>query len=279
LVFRTNFNFSHIKKTKIMKKIFTLALYGFAFLTLTTSCWKDAITPSGRLETQTFSFTNFSEIHIGDAITIDLIHSENDEFITIEADDNIFPFLKAEQVGKRLKLSFNHRSLDIRRTPHIVVTINYSNLTNLTLSGASCAEIFNLQEPLDNLKISIEGASKLRGTVHAKNVNLILGGASQFNGKLYANHSKIMLGGASSINLSGESKSIELIAGGASIIRCYDLICEDLDITLSGASNAQHTVTQTLKVRLSGASILRYVGDPQILPSSIITGGSTLQRR
>jgi hypothetical protein len=56
------------------------------------------------------------------------------------------------------------------------------------------------------------------------------------------------------------------------------LICEDLDITLGGASHAQHTVTHTLSVRLSGASTLRYIGDPQITYSNI-TGASTLQKR
>lgn len=65
---------------------------------------------------------------------------------------------------------------------------------------------------------------------------------------------------------------------GASRIRIEDYIVDDAVIDISGASSAEINAGGELDVTLSGASSLRYSGNPT-LGDLNISGGSSLKRR
>ena len=255
------------------------ALYTTAFLVLATSCLRETIniTPSGRLETREYDFSNFTEVEIGSVAKVEFIQSDEAEYMIIEADDNMFPHLIIEQRGKRVRVRHEPISTT-RRTPTINITVVYKDLRELRLLGASKSNFCNDSGSLDDLKIDLSGASKLTGNLHANKVEVTLSGASNFDGELHANQGHFSLSGASEMSLCGACASMVLRASGASSTHCFGLISEHLDATISGASTCRHTVTDTLKVTLSGASTLIYDGSPTVLRSDV-SGASSLRVR
>ena len=79
--------------------------------------------------------------------------------------------------------------------------------------------------------------------------------------------------GASKVTLAGRIETLVAKGLGASSLELGDLEIGDLDIGVSGASKAAVNVTGTLSASASGASNIRYSGDPKIKKSD--TSGSS----
>lgn len=75
------------------------------------------------------------------------------------------------------------------------------------------------------------------------------------------------MSGASQATLSGTATSFDATLSGASRLTATELSIGDLTINLSGASDAEITVTGSLSAAASGASTLRYAGSPTIARS------------
>jgi hypothetical protein len=152
----------------------------------------------------------------------------------------------------------------IGRKPEFSISVTAKELKKIDLSGASVAYFENndnSQQPLvfDNLKIDLSGASTLRGHFEANSISASLSGASR-------------------MDLSGQCTTFNLSLSGASRAFGYDMICDHLKADFSGASRGEITILKTLSITLSGASTLRYDGNPQII-SQNISGASTLKKR
>jgi hypothetical protein len=81
--------------------------------------------------------------------------------------------------------------------------------------------------------------------------------------------------GGSTLDLAGAASGLRLDASGGSRLHLLELRAESGDLTLSGGSMGQVTVTGTLTVDASGGSRLEYAGDPQV--SVDASGGSAVE--
>jgi hypothetical protein len=64
--------------------------------------------------------------------------------------------------------------------------------------------------------------------------------------------------------LSGHVKTLQLSGSGAGQLRLSDLTANTVEAELSGASNAEVPVSNTLAAQASGSSVLHYHGSPNI---------------
>jgi hypothetical protein len=69
--------------------------------------------------------------------------------------------------------------------------------------------------------------------------------------------------GSASVVLKGRNKSLVGEMSGASQLDAANLQSLRATMTLSGASNAKMRVTQKIDARLSGASLLELIGQPE----------------
>ncbi|MCE3260342.1 MAG: hypothetical protein K0S12_1983 [Bacteroidetes bacterium] len=123
------------------------------------------------------------------------------------------------------------------------INISGTNLKGLELSGA-CTFVANGELKTDSLTIESSGASKIEMHLSSKAVNAAIGGASN-------------------LNLSGNTKSLKTTVSGASTLKAYDLKTSVANVTASGASSAQVYVTDKLTSKSSGASSVKYKGEPK----------------
>ncbi len=101
--------------------------------------------------------------------------------------------------------------------------------------------------------------------VSAPNIEeLEVSGASKVNLNNLSNNSlNVNASGASKVTIAGATKELTIDVSGASKIDAENLKSENASVEASGASSVGLTVSGDLKSRASGASSIRYSGNPK----------------
>ena len=126
---------------------------------------------------------------------------------------------------------------------------------SVVLSGAS--DLTDLRLTADSLSVSTAGASGIRGWVNV------------------AKSLEIISSGASSIRLSGQADYLSVSLSGACDFRAEQLHTRAVEALLAGASRLDLGNVDTISYGVSGASNLRYQGQPVVI-GQVITGASTV---
>jgi hypothetical protein len=93
---------------------------------------------------------------------------------------------------------------------------------------------------------------------------LELSGASRLTGSMEVDDIDFDISGASRLTLRGGGGQMRLDASGASQIDLSAFVVDDGDVDISGASQATVNVRGRLDAEASGASQLRYLGNPSM---------------
>ena len=126
---------------------------------------------------------------------------------------------------------------------------------SVVLSGAS--DLTDLRLTADSLSVSTAGASGIRGWVNV------------------AKSLEIISSGASSIRLSGQADYLSVSLSGACDFRAEQLHTRAVEALLAGASRLDLGNVDTISYGVSGASNLRYQGQPVVI-GQVVTGASTV---
>jgi len=193
-----------------------------------------AVPGSGTPKTELRLASGFTVVAVSGAINVD-VGTAREARVEISGDDNLVPLIKTEVKGDRLTIA-NHTSFK-PKVP-MVIRVAVPQLTELVVSGASSVVLHDVHG--DNLKLGIDGASRLRadGAVHQLTIEV----------------------------------------DGASQADLDQLTVERTMAEVAGASEAEIAVFKALDAHVSGASTLSYRGDPPELKQDV-TGASRLVKR
>jgi hypothetical protein len=230
-------------------------------------------TDNGPTTTRDYDFTDFTGIEIGHAFDLEITRSDTYK-VSITAGKNILEHIDVSKSGSTLKIDMDKWLFNWHSTPKAIITM--PDLQGLNLSGASKGNVRGFKSS-NNFKLSISGASDLDMDMETGNFKSEISGASKLTGSLKASNSSIELSGASNIKLKGSGGNIIIDGSGASHFELTDFTVNDADIELSGASHANMEINGKMDVSLSGASSLRYAGNPT-MGRLDITGASDIKQ-
>jgi hypothetical protein len=147
----------------------------------------------------------------------------------------------------------------------------------LTGSGASR---YKIQEfPLRKCSVELSGASSAQVTSRsAQPFKAEISGASNLKGSVEAADLELVLSGASHASLAGSVKSAKLKVDGTSHADLAELKAKDVDVKLSGVSHARVNATTSLKYDLQSLSRLQYSGNPATVTGKK-SGGASISRQ
>jgi len=91
-----------------------------------------------------------------------------------------------------------------------------------------------------------------------------MSGASRLEGYMDTEDVRFEVSGASRLYLQGDGGNVRLDASGASRVDLSEFRVDDADLEVSGASDVTVYVTGRLDVAASGASKVRYLGNPRM---------------
>jgi hypothetical protein len=190
-----------------------------------------------------YNVSPFTGVQVGQAFQVRIVRGD-DFSVDVTVDDRLRDSLRVTSDGKvlRIHLDFSLMSMFSFETRQAVITMPL--LESLAISGACRAEVEGFSSDHD-LDLQISGASHVRGVVDAGRVHIDLSGASR-------------------LILLGRAAELALHASGASKAELEEYGVAKASVDLSGASSAAVDAAQELEVSASGASTLRYRGQPQM---------------
>jgi len=207
---------------------------------------------SGVVVTRQYDFTGFTRVVVDSGFDVEIDYGES-YGVQVAVDDNL--------VREHLEVEIDGDTLHIGLAPlwryHDITTrarVVMPRLTGLEASGASTVELVG--GGFEDVTVDVSGASRVEGGVDGGEL------AGEVSG-----------GGV--LDIAGTASVLRLDASGGSRLDLLDLRAETGDLTLSGGSSGQVTVTGALKVEASGGSRLEYAGDPRV--SVDASGGSDVE--
>jgi len=221
-----------------------------------SSCDYETIRASDGISTRSYSFSDYSALRVSHAFKVYVRFSNEEEKIEVEANENVQDRVVVEKEGNLLRVRLKNNTR-LRGNVTLNVFITTQEINNYVISGAS-------QVTLENPLIT-------------RDADLKLSGASSFTGEMELSDLRIDASGASHIDLFGTTQWLSARLSGSSDLKDYDLSVEELDIDLSGASDAYLTVTESIEIDASGASTLRYRGNATI-DSKRLSGASEITK-
>lgn len=239
-----------MKRTFLLQTITILAL-------ILSSCDRETIRVSEEVSSKTFNLSDFKSVTISDTFNAYVRFSDTEERIVVEANNNLFDRIIVRTEGDQLVAGIE-RNTNIRGNATLNIFITTADIERFEASGAS--RIF------------------LEDTWIAPDASVSVSGASELHGELSAGFLDLHASGASAIDLFGNVAEMEATLDGSSHLRDYDLEVGRLQLNLSGASDAQLTITDLLDLNASGASNLSYKGNPQ-MGTITLSGASEVHRK
>jgi hypothetical protein len=203
------------------------------------SWFGEHIDGNGNITKESRSVSGFSGIDVSGAIDV-YVKQDSTESVRVEIDANLQEYI-------------------ITKVENGVLEIHQVNNTNLITSGQ--IKVYVSGKNFKSFEAS--GACDIRGEnkiVSTDEISFHATGASKIELDLKAPKVSGELTGASDLRLSGETKDVYIHATGASHARCFELMTENADVDLSGASDADVFASVSVKGEASGASNVTYKG-------------------
>ncbi len=238
-------------------KLFSIILFASLFIgisTLTAGCHMRDLRGNGNVIKQDRKISSFNEIEVSGAFEVFLKQGDV-EAITVEADENLMPYIRTEVVSGTLIIEtkdnlFHHMT-------EMKVYITFKGLREIELSGAVDIRTQN-QLNLSDLKIDVSGASNANLDIAVQKLELDGSGASK-------------------IFFKGSAVNVEMDLSGASDIFAYDMPAENYKISISGAGKAEINVQKSISAEISGAGSIKYKGSPATIDQEV-SGAGTIKK-
>lgn len=233
-----------------MKTKNNLSVLALVVVMIIMSCNVVGERGSGNVVRQERNVSTFDALEVSGSFDVYLSQGSTQSVI-LEADDNLMDNIKTEVFGSTLKIETKK---PIRNAKSLKVYITVATMKRIDVSGA-----VNIQTQTkftqDALSLEISGATDAKLDLAVQ--------------KLEVNSS-----GGCDLKLSGYATNFAIDGSGAVDIKAYDMLSEVVSIEISGAGNAQVSVTKELKANISGAADVRYKGNPAKVWSDVSGAGS-----
>jgi len=205
------------------------------------------ISGNGNVIVQPRTFSGYTNIDASGALYV-YVKQDSAFSVKVETDDNLQQYVVIEQDGNTLRVKQqNNTNLDA--TGKIKIYISAPLFEGLDVSGASKIIGENVITANEAIKIDVSGASDAELELKAPKVSAEITGASN-------------------LELKGQTKDLRIEGSGASHAKCFELLSENADVDVAGASSAEVFASVKLDAEASGASHIRYKGNATVSPDA-----------
>lgn len=207
----------------------------------------------GNIKTESRSVSSFTGVDVSGGLDI-YVKQDSATSVTIETDANLQQYIHT-RVENGVLLIYQENNTSIEGTKGITIRVSNPSFSSFEASGAC----------------DIRGDNKIQ---NPGEINLHASGASNIDLDLNAPKVSGELSGASGLKLSGTTKDLMINASGASHAKCFELMTENADADLSGASSASVFASVKITGEASGASDLKYKGNATTVTVNTSGAGS-----
>jgi hypothetical protein len=241
-----------VKSSTMNLNLKTLSAYATIVLAaLLSSCYY--VEDPGPVQeiSQEYTIVDFDRLEMGDAFNIEVEQGDFFE-VTARGDRRNIEDLLVNTEGSSLVIRYRGNG---NRRHQTYIRITMPELVSVNFSGASDSQVlgFNAAGRLD---VYLSGASVCQLNTDAEDLHAVVSGASY-------------------LNLKGEGGAIHVRLSGASVLKAFNFPISEADVSASGASFGNVTVSDKLDAVASGASTILYRGNPAA--TSEVSGASNVR--
>ena len=219
------------------------------YLTISAVWGQKNVKGSGYVLTQQRETADFTSIEISRGIDVAIVRGEM-EPITVEADDNLFSYIKTTVKNKVLKIYI----------PDSVNIVKYATLGSLKASNHSRIDAWPQIWNLRTIRLEATTGGQIRIRLKAEDI------------QAEARTSGIL-------EIKGEAQNLQAILKTAARLEARELETQNADIQLSIGAKAEIQVNQRLTYDLYGHSRLVIKGNPQIENSHNYSGSRIIKEK
>jgi len=210
------------------------------------------ITGSGHVVSRHVPITSFSMLEVSNAFVV-TVSLGSTEQATVRVDDNVVADLDVHVSGDTLHVGLS-TGASVR---DVTLEADVTARSLSAIQGSGAAKI-TLEDPLSEERLAVR-----------------LSGASSLTADLEISDGTVEISGASGADLTGTASALRVTVNGASHLSGRGLTIGSLSIDLSGASQAEATVTGSIAADATGASTLSYAGTP-VVTREDVSGASQI---
>lgn len=225
--------------TKEIHKILIFTMLSL-FCVSTTYSQKN-IKGNGNVIKQERSVSSFDEIIIKGVFNVHLAQG-NEEFVMVEADENLQPIITVENQGNALVLGWEKGK-------------NVRNKTKMN--------IYVTLKDIQKLKIEGVGSVKTASTLSLKKLKLMVSGVGNTALKLNCDTLDGNINALGTLTLEGNVDQVILNNTGIGYVKAFDLIAKKLELNNSGIGKVEVYADETIDITSSGIGNVRYKGNAQ----------------
>lgn len=235
-----------------LKQTFATGLLMVSAVVLSACVNQVTVESGGPVVEQRFDLRGIDRVYFSGRGEVRILPS-NESVLVVSATQPVQQALDIDIRDDRLKAGPKHR-MRIATDSRPVYTLYVNELDRISVSGAMLITADQLRS--DDLTLSVSGRAEVDMRVEATTLTINCSGSADIKVEGLVDHLDV--------NTSG---SVRLEAG--------DLLARAVDISTSGSSRATIWAEESLHIRSSGSTRVRYRGQP--LVSQSISGSSSVE--
>ena len=200
-------------------------------------------------ETETRSLSDFSEVSVGEAISVTLIPGSKNEAVVkvrnIDLDD-----VETDVRGGTLKIELSgnrYRNIDVE------ITLTYKSIEGIHVSSA--ADVVT------------------KGPIKSASLDISVSSAGKAELEIVAEKIDVDVSSSGDLELTGKTTSQRVSVSSAGDYYAYDLNCDEAYVRASSAGSAKINATNKIDAKASSAGSVKYKGEPDKVYVNSSSGG------
>ena len=235
-----------------MKQVFTLFL---AFVSLQSIGQKwETIKGNGNQRTETRQVENFTALASSGSMNVQISYG-NSNTITVQADENLLPYIETKVDGKKLTIG-TKKGTNLNSRNRITVKISMTTINSIQQSGSGDLSGSGAFTNDGKTELSLSGSGNMKLNFETfRDIDLAVSGSG--NVELQ----------------SGNTNSLNAKISGSGNIDASTVQSKDVEAKISGSGNIKVYASNSIDAKISGSGNVFYKGSVQNLSSKVSGSG------
>lgn len=218
----------------------------------------ETITGNGNVKKETREVSDYTGVSLAGSMNVQMAYG-NSNSITVEADENLLPFIETVVQGGKLLVKTKDK-VSLKSKNKLVVYVTLTKVTDLTVSGSG----------------NITGSGDF---TNDSRTNLAVSGSGNINvGMNWFNETKITISGSGNVTLKGKStNNIDASISGSGNIDCSDVACNDVFAKVMGSGNIKVYANKSIDAKVTGSGNIYYRGSATNLQLKSLGSGKIIK--
>lgn len=226
-----------------MKKIIiAFMVFGLTIVTANAQWFNTRVKGNQKMTKEIRQVQNYDDIAVAGSFDVKLVSGKEGK-ITVNADENLLPYLITEVDNQSLKIKWKN-GFNISHKGPIIIEVYVESISKLSLAGSGDIFTDNLTLKETILKVALAGSGDIKISVTADELSAAISGSGD-------------------INISGSANTFQASIAGSGDINSYDLLAKDATLKISGSGGIKANVSSMLNVSIAGSGDIYYKGNPK----------------